>query len=94
MNKHLFGHSETWVKFSYVSFFAAIGLVAAGIIITPIDWWMRAYLIIGMLMLVQSSINVTKTVRDNHESERLINRLEEARTEKLIRDVHGDLDNG
>ena len=42
---------------------------------------------IGMILLVQSSINITKTLRDNYEGARLINRLEDAKTEKLIRDV-------
>jgi hypothetical protein len=93
MNKHLFGHSQAWVSFSYFSFFASIGLVSSGILFTPIDWWVRSYLFIGMIMLVQASINMTKTLRDNHESESLINRLDEAKTEKLIRDVHGDVAN-
>jgi hypothetical protein len=90
MNSNLFGHSQAWVNFSYFSFLGSVGLVSTGILFTPIDWWMRSYLIIGMVMLIQSSINVTKTLRDNHESERLINRLDDARTEKLIRDVHGE----
>jgi hypothetical protein len=90
MSKQIFGHSEAWVNFSRLSFFSSVGLVAAGIILTPVDWWMRAYLVIGMMMLIQSSINMTKTLRDQHESERLINRLDDARTEKLIHDVYGD----
>lgn len=90
MNKQLMGHSEAWVNFSRLSFFASVGLVAAGIVLTPVDLWMRAYLIIGMMMLIQSSINMTKTLRDQHESERLINRLDEAKTEKLIHDVYGE----
>ena len=48
----------------------------------PVDFWIRAYLLIGMVMLVQSSINVTKTLRDNHEGQRLINRLEDAERRK------------
>ena len=53
---------------------------------------MRAYLIIGMMMLIQSAINMTKTLRDQHEADRLINRLDEAKTEKLIHDVYGEVE--
>jgi hypothetical protein len=48
---------------------------------------MRAFLFIGTLMLVQSSITMTKTQRDLHESVRMVNRIEDARTEKLLMEV-------
>jgi hypothetical protein len=35
-------------------------------------------------MLVQSCITMTKTQRDMHEGARLMNRIEDARTEKLL----------
>ena len=92
MTNRITGHSDHWVNFSRLSFFASVGLVAAGIVLTPIDWWMRAYLIIGMMMLIQSAINMTKTLRDQHEADRLINRLDEAKTEKLIHDVYGQVE--
>ena len=80
-------HSQAWVTFSYVSFVGACLIVGAGIYMMPVDYWIRAFLMIGMIMLIQSSINITKTLRDNYEGARLINRLEDAKTEKLIRDV-------
>ena len=87
MNERFQEHSQAWITFSYASFAAACILVGGGIFVMPVDFWIRAYLLIGMVMLVQSAINVTKTLRDNHEGQRLINRLEDAKTEKLIRDV-------
>ena len=38
----------------------------------------------GILMLVQTTVNITKTLRDNAESEKLIRKVEDARTEKLL----------
>lgn len=87
MSQEVYGHSKAWVSFSYLSFVSACLLVGGGILFIPIDFWIRAYLLIGMVMLVQSSVNVTKTLRDNHESSRLINRLEDAKTEQLLRDA-------
>ena len=87
MSQEFHGHSQAWVYFSYLSFIAACLLVGGAIFFIPIDIWIRAYLLIGMVMLVQSAVNVTKTLRDNHESARLINRLEDAKTEQLLRDT-------
>lgn len=81
-------HGPAWVLFTYVSFIASIGLMGIGVILLPIDLWMRAYLLIGTLMLVQSCIIMTKTQRDVHEGTRLVNRIEDARTEKLLMEQH------
>lgn len=88
MSERFQQHSPAWVTFSYASFLSACALVTGGIIFMPVDLWVRAYLFIGMVMLVQASINVTKTLRDNVESDRLVKRLDDARTEKLLKDVN------
>ncbi len=80
-------HAPAWVLFTYISFIVSLGMVGLGIILLPIDLWMRAFLAVGTLMLVQSCITMTKTQRDIHENARLLNRIEDARTEKLLMDV-------
>ena len=55
-----------------------------GIFALPLDWWTRAYFAMGMGMLIQSCLTLAKTVCDLRESSRMINRIEEARTEKLL----------
>jgi hypothetical protein len=59
-------------------------LVGAGILALPLDWWARAYLAMGVTMVVQSSFTLAKNLRDVHEASRMINRIEEARTERLL----------
>jgi hypothetical protein len=39
------------------------------------------------IMLVHTSISITKTLRDVEESKRMINKIEEAKTEKLLMDM-------
>ncbi len=58
--------------------------VVVGIFLLLIDLWMRGFLFIGLLMVVQSSITMTKTQRDLHEGSRMVNRIEDARTERLL----------
>ncbi len=80
-------HAPAWVFFTYVSFAGALGMLVLGIALLPLDLWMRAFLFMGMLMLVQACVIMTKTQRDMHENARLVNRIEDARTKKLLMGV-------
>jgi len=84
MNETFQKHSPTWVSFSYLSFGTAAAMLAIGIYLMPLDLWGKGYLTMGILMLVQTAVNVTKTIRDNQEVERLMRQADEARTEKLL----------
>lgn len=77
-------HSPSWVSFSYVSFTVAASMLAVGIYLMPLDLWGKGYLTMGILMLVQTTVNITKTLRDNAEADKLIRKVEDARTEKLL----------
>ena len=77
-------HSAAWITFTYASFFAALGMVGFGILFAPIDIWIKAYFAMGAALLVQSCITMTKTLRDVHESGKLVNRIEDARAERLL----------
>jgi hypothetical protein len=76
--------SAGWIAFTYIAFAASLLAVASGIIFLPIEIWMRGYLGIGVLMVVQSCITLAKTQRDAAENARLVNRVETARTEKIL----------
>ena len=56
----------------------------------PFDLWMKGYFAMGVVMLVQSCVTVTKTLRDVHEGRRLVNRIEDAKTERLLMAVGKD----
>ena len=84
MNESFQKHSSSWVSFSYLSFGAAGTMLALGLYMMPLDLWGKGYLAMGILMLVQTTVNITKTLRDNAESEKLIRKVEDARTEKLL----------
>ena len=84
MNPTIQPHSGSWVTFTYVSFAAAAFLVGIGVFFLPIDLWMKGYLTMGIVMLVQTCVTMTKTVRDNHESSKFVNRIEDAKAERLL----------
>jgi hypothetical protein len=41
----------------------------------------------GVAMLVQSCTTLNKTIRDVHEGARLVNRIEDAKTERLLMEI-------
>ena len=77
-------HSAAWIAFTYASFFASVAMVALGILFAPIEIWIKAYFAMGAALVIQSSITMTKTLRDVHESSKLVNRIEDARAEQLL----------
>ena len=80
-------HTGAWVVFTQASFVASAVLVGFGILFMPLDLWMKGYLAMGTVMLIQSCITATKTLRDVHEARRMVNRIEDARTERLLMSV-------
>ena len=87
MNNPVPHHSQSWIVFTYVSFAAALAMVIGGIVLMPLDLAMKGYLAMGVVTLIQCCITLTKTIRDNDEASKLVNRLEDAKTERLLMDV-------
>ena len=87
MNQNVQPHSGAWVAFTYASFAGAAFMVALGVFFLPLDLWSKGYLAMGIIMLVQSCVTMTKTVRDMHEIGKLVNRIEDAKAERLLMEV-------
>ncbi len=86
MNTHT-QNSKGWILFSYLSFVIAIGATLIGAWMTDMTLEMKGFVTMGTLLITSSSFTLAKTLRDEHEAKRFHNQLEEARTEKLLRDV-------
>jgi hypothetical protein len=78
--------SPGWVFFVKVSFACALGGMIFGVAVMPVEIWMRGYMILGTLFLVGSTFTLSKTIRDEFEASKLINKLAQARTEKLLKE--------
>jgi hypothetical protein len=77
-------HSSAWIAQTWISFVASIGATTIGLMVMPVNFWMKGYMGMGLLFSVGSTISLSKTVRDTEESKRLINRVDEAKLEKLL----------
>ncbi|MCI4679581.1 hypothetical protein K9U39_07110 [Rhodoblastus acidophilus] len=87
MNNPVETHSQAWKSFTVASFAVSLIMVCGGILYLPVDIWMKGYLAMGVVMLVQTCVTLTKTQRDIHEAAKLVNRIEDARTERLLMEV-------
>lgn len=85
-NEEIQRDTAAWMFQVWASFVLALGTTSIGIAYMPVDPWLRAFLGMGLLFSVGSSFSLSKTLRDNHEAKRLLNRLSEAKAEKIIRE--------
>lgn len=67
-----------------ISFGIALVSVAIGVVLLPVDPWIRAFLGIGVLYTITSAFTLAKVVRDRHEDSALAHRVDRARVDKLI----------
>jgi hypothetical protein len=77
-------HSGAWISFTYINMIASLALTLGGLFFLPIDLWIKGYMLMGVTMLTTSTVILTKTLRDRQESSRLVNKIEEAKTERLL----------
>ena len=76
--------TPAWVFFVWTSFSLSILLMSLGILYAPCDLWVKGYLAMGLFFTLGSSFTLSKTVRDNYEAQKLINRVVDAKTEKIL----------
>ncbi|MDB4630853.1 YiaA/YiaB family inner membrane protein [Akkermansiaceae bacterium] len=82
----LYADSGSWITFTKLSFLVSLTAMIGGITMLPLDIWTKGYFSMGLFFLISSTISVSKTLRDKHEYDRIINRVEEAKTEKILKE--------
>jgi len=86
--------TPAWVAQVWLSFLLAVGASVIGIVFVPVGPWIKAYLGMAFLFSLGSSFTLAKTIRDNHEGGKIVNRITDARAEKLLRDFELDAATG
>ncbi|HLG48260.1 MAG TPA: YiaA/YiaB family inner membrane protein [Reyranella sp.] len=77
--------SPAWGLYCCASFAIAAIMMGIGISMMPGESWVRAYFAMSALLLTGSSFTLAKMLRDRHEAQRLHQRIEEAKTEQLLK---------
>ena len=76
--------SAAWLFFVKASWVASVAAAGVGIFFLPADLWVKGYMAMALLFVIGTSITLSKTIRDAHEAQRLINRIADAKTEKIL----------
>lgn len=84
-------HSAGWIAQAWISFAISVVAGLAGIYFLPADGWIRAFLALSFAMVISSSISLSKTVRDSHESTRLVKKIDDAKLTKLLTENSAEL---
>lgn len=79
--------SNAWNLFTYFNFGVAALMMAAGIWSLEASFSAKGYYAMAALMLVYSTASITKAVRDQEENNRIYNKIEDAKTERLLAEV-------
>ncbi|PSU92124.1 hypothetical protein C0W35_00845 [Photobacterium kishitanii] len=73
-----------WLSYAKATFIIAAIAMIISIIKLPGDLIVKGYYSICSLFLVSATITLSKAIRDNTESNQLINKIEQAKTAKLL----------
>ncbi len=87
-NSQAANHSSAWIFQSWASFLLSLFATGVGLFYLPSNPWAKAYMSISVLFTISSTISISKTTRDMHESEKLTALVDEARVEKLLSEHH------
>lgn len=79
-------NSQGWMAFVWLSFGISLSSMCLGIYHLPVEFWIKGYMGMGLMFSVGSCFTLAKTVRDNHEARKLINRVTEVKTERMLQD--------
>ena len=82
-------HSSAWIAQTWISFIISISATSIGIIFLPVNAWTKGFMGMGLVFTVGSTVSLTKTQRDIHESVKLTSKIEEARVEKILTEHDG-----
>jgi hypothetical protein len=63
-------------------------MMAGGIYFMEAGFAAKGFYAMSALMLVHTTVSISKTLRDDQEASKMINKIEEARTEKLIMEMN------
>ncbi|MFP7675733.1 YiaA/YiaB family inner membrane protein [Marivita sp. S0852] len=87
MSNYVQKPSQAWTLFTYAQFAIAAVMMAGGIWFLEASFSAKGFYAMAALMLVSSTAGITKSIRDAEESDRIYNKLEDARTERLLAEV-------
>jgi len=79
-------NSASWLFFVRLTFGISIAAMAAFVFFMEGSLLMRGYLALNTLFMISATIVMSKTMRDEHESQSLSHKISEAKTNKILKE--------
>jgi len=86
MNSYIYENQNTksFYNMAWIAFGISFAGMIAGLVYMEADIAMKGFLAMSYLFSVTACFTLAKVVRDKHESDRFINKVENAKTEKFL----------
>ena len=84
MNIYENQNTKSFYNMAWIAFILAFAGMVVGLIYLEASIAMKGFLIMSYLFTVTSCLTLAKVVRDRHEAEKLISKVEHAKTEKFL----------
>lgn len=76
--------NNLWNTFTFAAFGLAACMMAGGIYFLEASFSAKGFYAMAAIMLVYTSVAMTKTIRDQEETKSLTKRIDDARAERLL----------
>lgn len=77
-------NSKSFYNMAWIAFVLATVGTLTGIVMLPADLAVKGFLAMGFVFTISACFTLAKVTRDRHESERLYNKVERAKTEQFL----------
>ncbi len=84
MNNYMSSNTSSFYAMSWISFVVSFGGGLLGIWFMEADMATKGFFAMTFLFAVSSCFTLAKAVRDKHEENQIISKVEKAKTEKLL----------
>jgi hypothetical protein len=84
MNNDLIKATNAWSTFTMLTWGISAVMMAGGIYFLEASFAAKGFYAMSALMLVHTTVALSKVMRDQAEQAKMINKIEEARTEELL----------
>ncbi|MEM0992188.1 MAG: YiaA/YiaB family inner membrane protein [Bacteroidota bacterium] len=82
-------NSKSFYTMSWIAFIVSFGGMLAGIVFLEGTVAMKGFLAMSYLFSISACFTLAKVVRDKYESDKFINKVEHAKTEKFLNESNG-----
>jgi hypothetical protein len=79
-----YNNSKSFYTMAWLSFAISFVGMALGLIYLPLDIITRCFFGMTYLFSISSCFTLAKVIRDKHEAEKFVNKIESAKTEKFL----------